>query len=342
MNPPSIKTKPAPPACRLGLLFAFAFLSAFSASSQNDSPAAAPLTSVRIALQWLPQSQFAGFYMARDHGFYRDAGLDVTLIHTGPGPSSLDFLSRGDADFATTFLSDAIVAAEQFELVNVAQLSQRSSLMLVGLKEMGIHQPADLDGKPVSYWQTAFSASFEAFFRQQHVRPVAVPQHYSINLFLRRGVAACAAMQYNEYHRIYQAGIDYDEVTVFRMGDYGLGFPEDGIYSTAGFARQHPEVCRALRRATLAGWEYARAHPDEVVDTVLRESKQADVPANRPHTRWMLTHLLASIFPPDDPAPTGALKPHDYQAAARPLKKAGLISRIQPFARFAPLEGDSP
>ncbi|NLB65853.1 MAG: ABC transporter substrate-binding protein [Lentisphaerae bacterium] len=352
MKPPSFQSKPAPPGRILFLLLAIVVFFAFSASAQNDSSPAAPLIPVRIALQWLPQSQFAGFYMARDHGFYRDAGLDVTLIHTGPGPSSLDFLARGDADFATMFLSDAIVAAEQTELVNIAQLAQRSSLMLVGLKELGIHQPADLDGKPISYWQSAFSAAFEAFFRQQHVRPVAIPQHYSINLFLCRGVAACAAMHYNEYHRIYQAGIDYDDLTVFRMSDYGLDFPEDGLYARAALARQQPDLCRALRQATLAGWAYARAHPDEVVDTVLRESQQADVPANRPHTRWMLTHLLDSIFPTDadpaaadpaDPAPpAGILQPRDYQATARALKNADLISRIPPYAQFAPLEGYTP
>ena len=342
MNPPSFQTKPTPP-CRILCLLLAIVCFAIAAVAQNDTLPTLPPTPVRIALQWLPQSQFAGFYMARDHGFYRDAGLDVTLIHTGPGPSSLDFIDRGDADFATMFLSDAIVAAEQAELVNIAQLAQRSSLMLVGLKELGIHQPADLDGQPISYWQSAFSAAFEAFFRQQRVRPIAIPQHYSINLFLRRGVAACAAMQYNEYHRIYQAGIDYDDLTVFRMSDYGLDFPEDGLYARAALARQQPDLCRALRQATLAGWEYARAHPDEVVDTVLRESQQADVPANRPHTRWMLTHLLDSIFSPDDPAPpAGILNPKDYQATARALKKAGLISRIPPYVQFAPLEGAAP
>lgn len=348
LSPPIHPAKPSSAAASrilaLSLLAIVCF--ACAAVAQNNAApdtAAPPTTPVRIALQWLPQSQFAGFYMARDHGFYRDAGLDVALIHTGPGPSSLDYLARGDADFATMFLSDAIVAAEQAELVNIAQLAQRSSLMLVGLKELGIHQPADLDGKPISYWQSAFSAAFETFFRQQHVRPVAIPQHYSINLFLRRGVAACAAMQYNEYHRIYQAGIDYDDLTVFRMSDYGLDFPEDGLYARADLARQQPDLCRALRQATLAGWEYARAHPDEVVDTVLRESQQADVPANRPHTRWMLTHLLDSIFPAADPVPpAGILQPNDYQATARALKKAGLISRIPPYAQFAPLEGDTP
>ena len=219
----------------------------------NDTP---PLARLRIALQWLPQSQFAGFYMARDQGLYRSAGLDVDLVHTGPGPSPLDFMARGAADFATLFLADALVAADKHGLVNVVQLSQRSALMLVGFKEMGILKPADLHGKPVSYWQSAFSAAFEAFFRQQGIQPIVVPQHYSVNLFLRRGVAACAVMEYNEYHRIYQAGVDFEELTLFRMRDFGLGFPEDGLYTTAALVQQQPAICRALRQATMAGWAW--------------------------------------------------------------------------------------
>lgn len=309
-----------------------------SSPSTNNVP---PLLKLRIALQWLPQSQFAGFYMARDQGFYQEAGLDVSLIHTGPGPSPLDFIERRDADFATLFLADAIVSAEKYGLVNVAQLAQRSTLMLVGFKDMGILKPADLDGKAVSYWQSAFSAAFEAFFRQQGIHPIVVPQHYSVNLFLRRGVAACAVMEYNEYHRIYQAGVDFDELTAFRMSDFGLGFPEDGLYATAALVQQHPEACRALRLATIAGWEYARTHPEEVVDTVLNESRQAEVPANRPHTRWMLDHLLLSIFSEDGNRQPGSLNRDDYTATANSLIKAGLLVRMPPYAQFAPLEEEA-
>ncbi len=305
----------------------------------NSAP---PLFKLSIALQWLPQSQFAGFYMARDQGFYREAGLEVALIHTGPGPSPLDFMERGAADFATLFLADAIVSADKYGLVNVAQLSQRSTLMLVGFKDMGILAPADLNGRAVSYWQSAFSAAFEAFFRQQGIAPVAVPQHYSVNLFLRRGVAACAVMEYNEYHRIFQAGVDFDELTLFRMSDFGLGFPEDGLYTTASFMQQHPEECRLLRQATMAGWEYARAHPAEVVATVLHESLQADVPANRPHTRWMLDHLLLSIFPAAETRPPGTLSRQDYTATAASLISSGLLLQMTPFEQFAPLEEVTP
>ncbi|MDD4016313.1 MAG: ABC transporter substrate-binding protein [Kiritimatiellae bacterium] len=310
------------------------------AQAQGGDAKPAP---VRIALQWLPQSQFAGFYMALEKGRYREAGLDVVLLHTGPGPSSHDFLVQGKADFSTLFLADAVFGnGKPAALANVAQFSQRSNLLLVAWKDMGIEKPADLDGRTVSYWQSAFSMAFDVFFRQQHIRPVAIPQHYSVNLFLKRGVAACAAMTYNEYHRIYQAGVDYDRLTVFKMRDFGLGFPEDGLYTLTETAKRKPEVCRALREATLAGWEYARRHPDEAVETVVRESRRAGVPVNRPHTLWMLSHVLDSVCPPEAGVRRGHLDRSAYTDTVRSMIAAGVISQAPPFEDFAPFEAGVP
>ncbi len=296
------------------------------------------LSPVRIALQWLPQSQFAGYYMALQQGFYREAGLDVSLLHAGPGPSPLDFLVNDRADYGTLFLADAIVyAREPIALAHVAQFVQRSSLMLVGWKDMGIETPSDLDGKRISYWPGTFSIAFTAFFRQHGIEPVVLPQHHSVNLFLHRGVAACAAMYYNEYHRIYQAGHDYEKLSLFLMRDYGLGFPEDGLYTRAETAARQPEVGLALRKATLAGWEYARQHPEEALDAVLRASREAGVPANRPHSRWMLEHILASIFPPEENVIPGRLDPESYQETVQALVDAGLVDTVLPFDEFFPI-----
>ena len=296
-----------------------------------------------MALQWLPQSQFAGFYMARDRGFYDEAGLKVALLHTGPGPSSLDVLEEGRADYATLFLADAILhARDQAPLAHVGQFVLRSNLVLVAWKSAGISQPADLDGRRVSCWPGAFYAAFVAFFRLHDIKPVVLPQNYTVNLFLYGGVDACAAMVYNEYHRIFQAGVDSDRITVFAMRDYDLGFPEDGLYTAAQNAAENPGECRALMRATMAGWEYARLHPEEAVETVLRESRSGEVPANRTHTRWMLEHMLASIFPPGDNGVPGRLDPATYQRTADMLKAAGLIEEAPAFEEFAPLAREAP
>lgn len=337
----SVRSRAVPRATRR-----FCFLAAAALACAGQAAAAraegTPVP-VRLALQWLPQSQFAGFYMAAAKGYYRDAGLAVTLIHTGPGPSSLDWLAQGKADYCTLFLADALAAnGKPVPLVNIAQFTQHSDLLLVAWKDMGIVRPADLDGRSVSYWQSAFSIAFTLFFRQQHVHPVIRPQHYSVRLFLRRGVTACAAMTYNEYHRIYQAGVDYDRLTVFRMSDFGLDFPEDGLYTRAETAQRQPHVCRQLRDATLAGWAYAREHPGEAVEAVLQESRNAGVPVNRPHTAWMLTHILESIYPAGETARPGRLTPDAFARTAQAIADEGLLSQTPAFETFAPFEMKQP
>ncbi len=291
---------------------------------------------VRLVLHWLPQSQFAGYYMARDQGYYEQAGLEVTLLHAGPGMmSSADFLRTEKAEFATMFLSDAIVLRDEgLPLRNVAQIVNRSNLMLIAWKGREITEPKDLQDQPLSMWQGSFSVAFEAFFQQRGIAPQIVPQHYSIDLFLQRGVVACAAMEYNEYHRLYQAGIDYEQMTVFLMRDYGLGFVEDGLYCLDTFRELHPELTAAMRKATLQGWEHVQAHPEQALDTVLAEARQAGVPVNRPHARWMLDHILASVFPTEADRRFGELSPRDFSTALLALMAAGKVQQRLEAADF--------
>ncbi len=310
---------------------------------------AEPLRTVRLALQWQPQSQFAGIYMAREQGIYRAYGLDVVLVHGNAERSALDRLQAGEVELATSVLSDALVAATAWPdatesessgsgsaLAQIAQLVQQSNLMLVAWKDMGVERPEDLDGMRVSVWP---SIIFDAFFAARQVTPLLIPQYASINLFLKRGVAACAAMEYNEYHRILQAGVDPGRLTTFAMRDQNLGFPEDGLYATSRWVAQHPTIARAVREATLAGWIYARDHPEEAITVALREAQRAGVPANRPHERWMLSHLLNAIFVPGAPlVRAGILDPDAFSRTAQALFAAGRLTRIPSLTAFAPLE----
>ena len=296
-----------------------------------------PRSPLNLALQWKPQSQFAGFYLARDKGFYRDAGLDVTLLHGNSRKSALSMLEDGQADQATASLIDALAKSPNFGLV--LQLVRRSNLMLIGWKEKGIKDVVSLDQQKISHWEGGYSLTFEMFFAKNRIHPQVIPQNYSINLFLQRGVAACAAMEYNEYHLLAQAGINPDQVTTFLMRDYGLGFPEDGLYAKADWINHHGKTALAVRRATLAAWEYARNHPEEALDIVIAEARRAKVPVNRSHERWMLRHILDSIFVPgENPERVGTLSPSEFQASAQALVDAGHLKNPPSFLRFAPFE----
>jgi NitT/TauT family transport system substrate-binding protein len=301
----------------------------------QSAAGAGRLEKATLILQWAPQAQFAGYYMALEKGFYRDHGLDVEVVPGGPAIDPVGYLKSGKADFATSFLSGAITAAaEGVPLVDVAQVVNRSSLMIVARRSV-IKDRDDLDGKRVSLWGMSFRAAYLGYFDTARIEPRIVPQYYSVNLFLQGGVAACAAMEYNEYHSIMQAGVDPRELTTFFMRDVGFGFPEDGIYTLAATARERPRVCRELAAASLQGWEYCRQHPDEAVDSVMEHAAAAHVPTNRVHQRWMLDHILAAIFPGEHDAwQTGVLARVDYERTRAIMIREGLIAGAPSYGRF--------
>ena len=319
------------------------FAVALNLGGQSASGAGRP-EKVTLLLQWEPQAQFAGYYMALEKGFYSDHGLDVEIIPGGPAIDPVEYLKNGKVDFATTFLSGALTAAgEGVALVNVAQVVNRSNLMIVARRSVAKVRD-DLDGKRVSLWGTSYRAAYLGYFDAAGIEPRILPQYYSVNLFLQRGVAACAAMEYNEYHTIMQAGVDPDELTTFYMRDAGFGFPEDGIYTRAMTARQRPGVCRELAAASLEGWEYCRQHPDEALGSVMAHAAAAHAATNRVHQSWMLDHVLAAIFPGEnDGWQPGVLSRADYERTRTIMLAQGLTAGapsyeyfVAPGARSAP------
>ena len=283
--------------------------------------------------QWAPQAQFAGYYVAYERGIYKKYGIDLTIIPGGPDRPSSDFLEAGKADFATLWLSSAIQKrAHGIRLVNIAQMMQRSALMLVAKKSSGIKAPQDINGKKVGLWGPIFQIQPRAFFKKYHLKVKIIPQSYSVNLFLRDGVDVASAMWYNEYHIILNSGLNPDELTTFFFHEHELNFPEDGIYTLEDTFQKDPDLCRAFVKASIEGWLYAFAHPEEALDIILKYMAKAHISANRVHQRWMLERMEDLILPHD--ISIGRLLPEDYNRVAQGLKENSLIKEISDFKSF--------
>ncbi|RJR40830.1 MAG: ABC transporter substrate-binding protein [Deltaproteobacteria bacterium] len=299
------------------------------------SPRAADLQTVTFIPQWAPQSQFAGYYVAQDKGFYRNRGLEVKILTGGPNFPPSELLRTGQADFGTMFLTNAIVKRAQGDkFVNIGQVGQRSALMLVAKKSSGIKEPKDINGKKVALWGEEFQIQPRAFFQQHRLQVKILPQGTTMNLFLRGGVEVASAMWYNEYYRIIQAGIDPGELTTFLLSDYGLKFPEDGIYCLESTYQQDPGKCRNFVQASLEGWRYAFTHVDEALDIVMKYVNAAHLPTNRVHQKWMLERMRDIIQPPGADIPMGCLQEETYNEVTRELKNFGLIGQVPDFHHF--------
>jgi len=187
----------------------------------------------------------------------------------------------------------------------------------------------------VSLWDNEFQLQPRALFQRLGIRPVLLPQSSTLGLFLHGGVEAASAMWYNEYHTLLNSGLEPDELRIFFYRDLDLNFPEDGIYTLDKTLKADPELCNAVVAASLRGWEYAFAHPEEALDIVLAQMRQAHVPISRVHQRFMLARMRDAVMPAAKAdTPLGVLRQEDYDRVAQSLVGLGVIKAAPNFRQF--------
>jgi NitT/TauT family transport system substrate-binding protein len=284
---------------------------------------------------WSPQAQFAGYYVALEKGFYTRNGVDLTIQSGGPGIDAESMLRDGQADAAVLWLASALRQRDAgTPLVNLAQVIQRSSMMLVAKKTSGIRAIADMRGRKVGVWSGDLAIPPRALFTQARIAVQEIPQSHTINLFLRGGIDVASAMWYNEYHTILSAGVDPDELNLFFLKDLGLRFPEDGIYVLEGTLAADPALAEGIVRGSREGWAYAFAHPEEALDIVIRRMRAAHLPANRVHQRWMLARMRELVQPSGERPLLSPVTEQDYSSVAAALVREHLIRRAPPYGSF--------
>lgn len=286
------------------------------------------LKKISFVPHWVPQAQFAGYYVAKDLGIYEKHGIDLTILTGGPKVSSSLLLQNGKVDFALLWLSNAIqLKAGNTKIVNIAQIVNRSALMLVSKKSSGIKTPQDMNGKKIGIWGGDFQIQPMAFFKKYKLDVKTIMQGNSINLFFFDGIDVTTAMWYNEYHTIINSGFNKDELNTFFFADHGLNFPEEGIYCSEKFLQENPEICKSFVLATLEGWKYSFEHPEEAITIIMKHIKKENLPVNKAHQRWMLDRMKDLIFPQHKMNGFEKLAKENYLLVSNKLKEGGLITK---------------
>lgn len=293
------------------------------------------LKKVRFVAHWKPQAQFAGYYMAHDLGLYRKYGIDLEIVPGGPDNPSTTLLEHGGVDFASLWLTNAVQMRERgVKIVNITQLINRSALMLVAKKSSGIKSIQDMQGKKVGIWGGDFSIQPLSFFKKYNIQVTPVLLGASVNLFLMDGVDMTSAMWYNEYHTIVNSGLNENELVAFFLSDYGLNFPEEGIYCSEELFLRDRQLCRNFVRATLEGWKMAFKQPERAIKCVMSYIKAGKYMASRSHEKWMLLRMKDLIFPGGMKDKFETLSEKDYILVCQKLREYGLISNIPQFKEF--------
>jgi len=281
---------------------------------------------------WVSNAQFAGYYMAKEMGIYKKYGIDLEIIPYEPFYTTNDLIRTGKVDFTAFWLINGIKVKDSgIDIVNIAQFSTRSSLMLVTKKSSGINKLEDMDKKKAGIW-VGFELPPKALFKKYNLNVEIIPIGSTNNLFLKDGVDITNANWFDEYHSIINSGYDPEDLNIFFFADYGLNFLEDGIYCLSQKMKDDPQLCIDFVNATKEGWKLAFENPEKAVDIVVEYSQKAKLPVNRVHQLWMIERYKDLYYSKGEFSTT--LSEKDYYFTTNILKENGLISKIQPFENF--------
>jgi NitT/TauT family transport system substrate-binding protein len=284
---------------------------------------------------WLPQAQFAGYYMALEKGFYAEEGITVSIEHPSASINASERLVSGESDIISLFLISGMAAKNTgIDLVNVAQVSQNSALMFVTKKEKGITNLSGLNEKKIGVWKSGFDEVGKALISSNNYSVEWVPILSTINLFMNDGIDALTVMWYNEYYQIVNAGLNHDEINTFFFSDYGYNIPEDGLYCLNSTYIQRKGDIEKFVRATFRGWEYVENNRDESLEVILRWMKEAKIPTNISHQSWMLEKVLELLDPGNKNVKRGELAETDYHKAQSILIEGADYKKRIPFDDF--------
>ena len=261
------------------LLVAVLSIAAVVGASTRAS-AAPKLTNITLQLKWVPQAQFAGYYAASVKGFYKDAGLNVTLKNGGPNIIPEQVVASGQAQFGVDWLPSLLAARDKgTDLVNVAQVFARSGMTQLTWKSSGINTIAKMKGKKVGNWLGGNQYELFAALTKNGMDPTQnkgvtiVQQPFDMNLFLKHQVDSASAMTYNELAQVLESKnpktgklYQLSDLNVIKMQNVGTGMLEDGLFSTGKWLKSSANQAIAVKfiKASLQGWIYCRDHAGRV------------------------------------------------------------------------------
>ncbi|WP_425078100.1 ABC transporter substrate-binding protein [Ruegeria denitrificans] len=282
---------------------------------------------VTLQLKWVTQAQFAGYYVAKDKGFYEEEGLDVTILPGGPDIAPTQVIAGGGADVTVEWMPAALAAREKgLPLVNIAQPFKSSGMMLTCWKDAGISSPEDLKNRTLGVWFFGNEFPFMSWMSQLGISTdgkgengvEVLKQGFNVDPLLQRQADCISTMTYNEYWQVIDAGVSPDELVTFKYEDQGVATLEDGLYvleenlSDAAFV----DKMERFVRASMKGWKYAEENPDEAAEIVLEND--ATGAQTEEHQKRMMGEIAKLTA-----GSNGALDPADFERTVNTLLAGG-------------------
>jgi ABC-type nitrate/sulfonate/bicarbonate transport system substrate-binding protein len=277
--------------------------------------------SVTVRLKWLNQAQFAGFYVARENGFYKDAGLDVSIQPGGPDFPAIQMVAGGNEQFGVTSADQILVAREKgVPVVAVAVLYRKSPFVLFSLKSSGIDTPEKFLGRKIG---VKIGGNEELVYRavlKKTAVPAAglteIPVKFDLTPLLTGQIEVWPGYSINEVIAAREKGF---EVNVISPANYGLNFYADTLFTTEKMISEHPDLVKRFVAATVKGWNYATEHPEEAANITVKYGNKLAYP----HELAMMKESIDLLKP--DRKPIGTMDAAQWSGLESFLIEGGFM-----------------
>ena len=288
--------------------------------------AASATEKVTVQLKWLPQAQFAGYYVAQAKGYYKEAGLDVTIKPGGPDISPVQVIAGNQADVVVNWMPDALAAREAgVPLVNIAQVFNQSGLMLTCKKSSGVTTPKDFKGKTLGVWYGGNEYPFlnwmaKLGYKEGDIK--IMKQGFNVDPLLQNQAACISTMIYNEYWQVVDAGVKESDLVTFFYEKEGVASLEDGLYVLESKLKDPAFVARMGKflKATLRGWNEAVKDPAGAAKIVVAADMSGSA-TEKVQKRQM--ENVAKLITNANTPKMGYLEPADFERTVKVLLAAG-------------------
>ncbi len=282
---------------------------------------------VTVQLKWLPQAQFAGYYVAQAKGYYKAEGLDVTIKPGGPDIAPAQVIAGNGADVIVDWMPSALASREAgVPLVNIAQVFNQSGLMLTCKKASGVTSPKDFKGKTLGVWYGGNEYPFLNWMGKLGYKTDSdikiLKQGFNVDPLLQNQAACISTMIYNEYWQVVDAGVKEADLLTFFYEKEGVATLEDGLYVMEAKLKDPAFVARMAKflKATFKGWNDAVKDPEGAAKTVVAADATGSA-SLKVQTRQMKN--VATLITNAGTPKVGYLEPVAYERTVKVLLSGG-------------------
>ena len=247
------------------LLFFIIFTNLFAINEDSSN-----VQKIKLQLQWQHQFEFAGFYAAKEKGFYKDLGLDVDFIEFNPKTNIVDEVLNGNADYGLTYSSLFADYMQGKPLVFVSNFFKQSPLVIVTQKN--IHTPADLKGKKVmGLLDSSHKDLILGMLDRFDVKSTDlqnITREFTLDSFINKEVDAISVFTTDEIYTLNKLGIKYN---ILNPSVYGSKFYDLNLFTTKKELINNSARVENFKNASIKGWKYALANKNELVDIIFQK-----------------------------------------------------------------------